>query len=91
MRVQRDQNGFFGTLEGEEAYEEEIPEMEKFVEFWGGIWEREERRQNMPWIEEIRRQLHEKVNQVNEFNITFEKVKEVPMRKRWTAPGIDGI
>ena len=39
-------------------------------------------------MEEIRRQLNEKVNQVNEFNITFEKVKkEVAMRKEWAAPG----
>ena len=36
----------------------------------------------MPWMEEIRRHLNEKVNQVNEFNITFEKVKkEVAKRK----------
>ena len=71
---------------------EKMPEMEKFVAFWGGIWEREETMPNMPWMEEIRRQLNEKVNQVNEFNITFEKVKkEVVKRKGWTAPGIDGI
>ena len=30
----------------------------------------------MPWMEEIRRQLNEKFNQVKEFNITFEKVKK---------------
>ena len=89
---QRDQKGFFRTLEGEEAHEGEIPEMEKFVEFWGGIWEREERTPSMPWMEEIRRQLNEKVNQVNEFNITFEKgKKEVAKRKGWAAPGIDEI
>ena len=88
---QRDQKGFFRTLEGEEAHEGEMPEMEKFVELWGGIWEREERTPNMPWIEKIRRQLNEKVNQVNQFNISFEKVKEVAKRKGWAAPGMDGI
>ena len=46
----------------------------------------------MPWMEEIGRQLNEKVSQVNNFNITFERVKkEVTKRKGWTAPGIDGI
>ena len=70
----------------------EMLEMEKFVEFWGGIWEREGRTPSIPWMEEIRRQSNEKVNQVNVFSITFEKVKkEVAKRKRWTAPGIDGI
>ena len=89
---QQDQKGFFRTLEEEEAHEGEMSEMGKFVEFWGNIWEREERTPNMPWMEETRRQLNEKVNQVNEFNITFEKVKkEEAKRKVWTAPDIDGI
>ena len=43
-------------------------------------------------MKEIRRQLNDKVNQVTEFNITFEKVKKVvAKRKEWTSPGIDGI
>ena len=51
-----------------------------------------ERTPNMPWMEKIRRQLNEKVNQVNEFNITFEKAKkEVAKKKGWTVPVIDGI
>ena len=92
IMFQRDQKEFLRTLEEEEAHEGEIPEKEKFVEFWGGIWEREDRMPNMPWMEEIKGQLNEKVNQVKEFNITFEKVKkEVAKRKGWPAPGIDGI
>ena len=40
----------------------------------------------MPWMEEIRRQLNEKVNLVNKFNSTFEKVnKKIAKRKGWTA------
>ena len=54
----------------------EMPEMERFVDFWGGIWETEERTPNIPWMEEIRRELNEKINQVKEFNITFEKLKK---------------
>ena len=97
---QQDQRGFFRRLESEEAHEGEMPEMEKFVEFWGGIWERERERERereertpyMPWMEEIRRKLNEKVSQVKKFNITFEKVKkEVAKRKGWTASSIDGI
>ena len=53
---------FFRTLEGEEAHEGEMSEIETFFEFWEGIWEREERKPNMPWMEEIKRQLNEKVN-----------------------------
>ena len=88
----RDQKGFFGTFEGEEAHEAEMPEMEKFVDFWEGIWEREEITLNMTWMKEIRKQLSEKVDHVNEFSITFEKVKkQVAKRKRWMATGIDRI
>ena len=87
-----DQKGLFRTVEREEAHEGEIQEIEKFVEFWGGILEREERTANMAWIKEIMRHLNKKVNQVNEFNIAFEKVKkEVAKRKGWIAPGIDGV
>ena len=34
IMFQREQKGFFRMLEGEKAHEVEIPEMEKFVEFW---------------------------------------------------------
>ena len=88
----RDQREFFRTLEGNVVHEGEMPEMEKFVKFWGGIWEREEITPNMPWTEVVRQQLRKKVNQVNEFNNTLEKVKkELGKRKGWTVPGIDGI
>ena len=37
--------GFFRTLKGEEALKGEMPEMEKFVEFWRGTSERERERE----------------------------------------------
>ena len=55
IMFQWDQKGFFRMLEGEEAHKREMARMEKFVEFLGGIWEREDRTPNMPWIEEMRR------------------------------------
>ena len=89
---QRDQKGIFRTLEEDGTREGEMPEMDKFVDFWGGIWEIKEQTPYMPWMEEIGRQLHQKVNSVNHFTVTFDKVKkEVAKRKGWTAPGIDGI
>ena len=68
-----------------------MPDMEKFVEFWGGIWERKERTPNFPWMEWVRRELREKVNVVEDFEIKNENLqKEINKRKNWTAPGIDG-
>ena len=46
---ERDQKSFFRKIES--SHEGQIPEIEKFVEFWGGIWEKEERTPEMPWME----------------------------------------
>ena len=89
---QKDQKSFSRTLEKVEKHEGEMPEMEKFVEFWGGIWEQNEPTPNMPWMEEVKAELSEKANIVSQFEITEEKLrKETSKRKNWTAPGIDGI
>ena len=46
----------------------------------------------MPWMEEVKKQLNEKVNIVQEFEIENESLRrEIRKRKNWTAPGIDGI
>ena len=46
----------------------------------------------MPWIEKVKMELREKVQNVNEFTITENKiVAEIRKRKNWTAPSIDGI
>ena len=39
---QHDQKGFFRTLEQHGTREGEMPEMDKFVDFLGGMWERNE-------------------------------------------------
>ena len=92
IMFQRDQKGFFRTLEAVEKREGEMPEMQRFVEFWGGIWEQNEPMPNMPWMEEVKAELGERANLVSEFAITDENMKkEVAKRKNWTAPGIDGI
>ena len=89
---QKDQKSFFRTLEKVEKHKGEMPEMEKFVEFWGGIWEQNEPMPNMLWMEEVKAELSEKANIVSQFEITEEKLrKETSKRKNWTAPGIDGI
>ena len=39
---QQDQKCFFCTLETVEKREGEMPEMQRFDEFWGGTWEQNE-------------------------------------------------
>ena len=89
---QKDQKNFFRALEKFEKHQGEMPDMEKFVEFWGDIWEQNEPTPNMPWMEEVNTKLNKKVNIVSQFEITEEKLRrEASKRKSWTAPGIDGI
>ena len=38
IMFQWDQKGFFRTLEAVEKCEGETPKMQRFAEFWGGIW-----------------------------------------------------
>ena len=55
-----------------------MSEIEKFVEFWGVIWEKNERTLNMPWMDEMKRLIGEKAILINELNIDTEKLtKEI--------------
>ena len=65
---------------------------QKFVKFWGEIWEKDDRTPEMLWRESVSEQLRDKITNVKEFNITEESLeKETKKRKNWTAPGIDSI
>ena len=82
MLFQRDQKCFFKTLEGNRTHEGNVPEIDKFAYFWGGIWGQQEQTPNMPWTEEVKRQLVQKVSLVNEFEIKSKNLhKEVAKRK----------
>ena len=66
--------------------------MEKFTEFWGGIWEKEEVTPMLPWMDNVKEELKTSINTVKEFTIEEERlIKIVKKRKNWTSPGIDGI
>ena len=89
---ERDQKSFFRKIESSTSHEGQIPEIKKFVEFWGGIWEKEERTPEIPWMEKVREDLARKINRVNVFDITGKSLTaESNKKKNWTAPGIDGI
>ena len=57
ITFQQDQKGFFRTLEAVENGKGGMPEMQIFVEFWGGIWEQNEPTPNMPSMEEVKAEL----------------------------------
>ena len=72
------------------SQEGKISEIEKFVEFWEGIWEQKERNSNMTWMVEVKQQLSQNVNVVNKLVVINEELmKVVAKRKNWTALGIE--
>ena len=73
---QRDQKGFFQTPEAVEKWEGEMSDMQRFVEFWGGIWEQNKPTPNMPWMEEVKAELGERANLASEFAMTDENMKK---------------
>ena len=70
----------------------ELPEIEKFEEFWSDIWERNETTPNKPWMKKIKEEIKLKVREVLEIEITINDLeKTIKKRKNWSAPGLDGI
>ena len=89
---QEDQGAFYRKTQGTEQLRGEVPDMEKFEEFWGGIWEDETKAPNRKWMNTVAKKIREKVKNVQEFTITEKNFYDiVKKRKNWSAPGIDGI
>ena len=61
----------------DKKYTGKMPEINKFVEFWGGIWECEGKTTIQPWMETIEEEIHSKIQSVKEFQITEENLKKV--------------
>ena len=89
---EKDQRNFYNKIEKNEKFQGEQPEMGKFTEFWGGIWEKEEVTPMLPWMDNVKEELKTSINTVKEFTIEEERlIKIAKKRKNWTSPGIDGI
>ena len=88
----RKEGKFYQALGGDTEHTGQVPPMERFTEFWGGIWEDEEKTEYQPWMKVIEDKIRAKVHDVDEFKVTEAGIKRViGKRKNWTAPGIDGI
>ena len=89
---QEDQGAFYRKTQGTEQLRGEVPDMEKFEEFWGGIWEDETETPNRKWMNTVAKKIREKVKYVQEFTIPEKNFYDiVKKRKNWSAPGIDRI
>ena len=90
---EKGQRNFYNKIEKNEKFTGEQPEMEKFTDFWGGIWEKEDVTPMLPWMDNVKEELKKaSINTVKEFTVEEERlIKIAKKRKNWTSPGIDGI
>ena len=80
---ERDHKNFFNRTEDSTEYEGAMPEMDKFVKFWVGIWVKDDCAPNMPWMEKIQEKLKEKITSVKEFEITENGlISEIKKKKK---------
>ena len=66
--------------------------MEKFEEFWAGIWEDNTQMPQRRWMNTVAKRIQEKVTDVQDFTNTEKNLCEtIRKRKNWSVPGIDGM
>ena len=89
---ERNESNFYRDLNKNKEIIGEVPQVDKFVEFWADIWEDNAKTPNQPWMDDVKVFLEGKVVERSVFEITeCELGKEIKKRKNWTAPGMDGI
>ena len=90
---QNNQKRLFERLEGIERGEDNIPDAEATNEFWRNIWEKDiSHNERAEWIENVKTEVHEKIEKQNDLSITLEMLKKkLSKLSNWKSPGPDGV
>ena len=80
-----DQAMFYRRTQGASEKTGKVPNIEKFENFWAGIWEDETQTPYRKWMNTVARKLREKVTHVQEFVTDNEKLKKTVIRKERTG------
>ena len=88
----RNEGTFYRQTKKLEKQVGRVPNIDKFADFWAGIWEDDSKTLVTKWMKGIEKRLREKVESISEFKMTEKDLQDVAKkRKNWSAPGIDGI
>ena len=88
----RNEGTFYRQTKKLEKQVGRVPSINKFTDFWAGIWEDDSKTPVTKWMKVIGKRLREKVKSTSEFKVTEKDLQDVARkRKNWSAPGIDGI
>ena len=83
---------FYRQMKKLEKQVRRVPSIEKFTDFWAGIWEDDSKTPVTKWMKGIEKILRDKVKSISEFKVTEKDLQGVAKkRKNWSAPGIDEI
>ena len=69
---QEDQEMFYRKTQGTKQLTGKVPKIEKFEEFWAGIWDDNTKTAQRKWMNTIARKITEKVTNVQELVVTEE-------------------
>ena len=87
-----DEGRFYRKINNAKGRRGTVPDIDKFVEFWAGIWEDETSTPHRRWMRTVAEKIRAKVINVEELTITEEKLyKTIRKRNNWSTHGIDGI
>ena len=87
-----DEGKLYRKLDTNNKTEGQTPDIEKFVDFWGNIWENDTSTPNKEWMMKVKQRINEKISRVEELNLSESNLNEIiSKRKNWSAPGVDGI
>ena len=88
----RNEGTFYRQTKKLEKQVGRVPSINKFTDFWAGIWEDDSKTPVTKWMKGIEKRLREKVKSTSEFKVTEKGLQDVTKKKKnWSAPGIDGI
>ena len=89
---EEDEGNFFRNTADKKEYKGTVPSIDRFVTFWGGIWEDDTKTPKRKWMQTVANKIKDKVTQVEEMTVDMGKLQHIlKKRKNWSAPGIDGI
>ena len=63
-RFREDEGRFYRKMNQTKNFTGTVPEIEKFVQSWGGIWKQKSTTKEQPWMFEIEQQLKNKIQDV---------------------------
>ena len=89
---EEDEDNLYGNTANKNKYKGTLPSIDRFVTFWGGIWEDDTKTPKRKWMQTVANKIKDKLMQVEEITVKRGKLQHLlKKRKNWSAPGIDGI